>query len=204
LQDQVLGTAIAGEENMNKSEKVKGKEAVAAKKKQMRKYAIVILAVMVVFAGIAFYFFNPFFARSGETVAVYYVGTLDNGTVVESNLNSTPMVFTLGTEGTIPYGLSDAVIGMQQNETKTVVLSPEKAFGKYDPSLVQVVQRSSLPVNTTLEPEQELTITRKADGAVARVTIINVTPETVAWDGNHVLAGQNITLTLTLAQIVKM
>jgi peptidylprolyl isomerase len=190
-------------ENVKKSEKVKGKEAVAAKKKQMRQYAIVIIAVMVVFAGIAFYFFNPFFARTGDTVAVYYTGMLDNGTVVESNLNSTPMVFIIGTEGTIPYGLSDAVIGMQQNETKTVVLSPEHAFGKYDPTLVQVVQRSSLPLNTSLEPGQELTITRKADGAIARVTILNVTPETVAWDGNHVLAGQNLTLKLTLVQIVK-
>lgn len=188
---------------MKKSEKVKGKEAVAARKKQMRQYAVGIVAVLIVAAAIAFYFFNPFYAKAGDTVAIYFTGTLDNGTVVESNLNTTPFVFTIGNEETIPYGLPDAVIGMQQNETKTVILPPEKAFGKYNPSLVQVVNRSSLPPDTSFIVGQEYQIVRKSDNAIARVVIMNVTPDVVTWDGNHALAGQNLSLKLTLVQIVK-
>lgn len=188
---------------MKKSEKVKGKEAVAARKKQVRKYAIAILVVLVVAAGAAFYFFNPFYAKSGDTVAIYFTGTLDNGSVVESNMNSTAFVFTIGNDEILPYGLPDTVIGMQQNETKTVKLSPAKAFGVYDPSLVQIVNRTSLPDNTTFVEGQDYQIVRTTDNAVAHVKILNVTPTTVAWDGNHALAGQNLTLTITLVQIVR-
>jgi peptidylprolyl isomerase len=189
--------------NMKKSEKVKGKEAVAARKKQVRQYAVVAVVVLVVAAAIAFYLFNPFYAKTGDTVAVYFIGTLDDGSVVESNLDSTPFVFTIGEEEIMPYGLPDTVIGMQQNETKTVILSPEKAFGVYDPSLVQTVNLSSLPSNTSFIEGQDYQIVRKSDNAIAHVKIINVTPSTVTWDGNHDLAGKNLTLRITLAQIVK-
>jgi peptidylprolyl isomerase len=188
---------------MKKSEKVKGKEAVASRKKQLKQYTIIIVIALVVIAAIAYYFFNPFVVHSGDTVAVYYTGILDNGTVVESNLNSTPLVFTPGTEEILPSGMADAVIGMQVNETKTVVLPPEKAFGKYDQSLVQTVNLSSLPVNSTFIVGQPYQIIRKSDNAVAHVRIINVTPTTVTWDGNSDLAGQNLTLTITLAEIAK-
>jgi peptidylprolyl isomerase len=191
------------EYHMKKSEKEKGKTAVAARNKKMKQYAMVAAVVLVVIAGILFYFFNPFFAKTGDTVAIYYTGTLDNGTVIDSNLNLTPFVFTLGQTETIPYGLPDAVIGMQQNETKTVILPPEKAFGAYQPSLVQTVNLSSLPSNTTFVVGQDYQITRKSDNAVAHVRIINITPTTVTWDGNSDLAGQNLTLKITLVQIVR-
>jgi len=188
---------------MKPSEKVKGKEAVAARKNKMKQYAIGIVVILVVVAAIAFYFFNPFYAKTGDTVAIYYTGTLDNGTVVESNLGSTPFVFTIGKTATIPYGLPDAVIGMQQNQTKTVILPPEKAFGVYQPSLVQTVSLSSLPPNTTFVVGQPYQIIRKSDNAVAHVKIINITPTTVTWDGNSDLAGQNLTLKITLVEITK-
>ena len=187
---------------MKRSEKVKGKEAVAAKKKAMKQYAVYAIVALAAAAIAGFYFFNPYYARPGETVAIYFTGSLDNGTIVQSNLNQTPFIFTIGKEGTIPYGLADAVIGMQRNETKTVVLPPAKAFGVYDPTLVQTMNRSSLPPNSTLVVGESYQIVRKADNAVAHVTIVNVTPDTVTWDGNHVLAGQNLTLKLTLVQIL--
>ena len=164
---------------------------------------MIAIVILVVVAGILFYFFNPFFAKNGDTVAIYYTAMLDNGTVIESNTNLTPFVFTIGKTEIIPYGLPDAVIGMQPNETKTVVLPPAKAFGVYQPSLVQIVNRSSLPPNTTpLVAGQDYTVVREPDNAVAHVKIINITPSTVAWDANHVLAGQNLTVKITLVQIV--
>lgn len=144
---------------------------------------MIAVAILVIIAGILFYYFNPFFVKNGDTVAIYFTGTLDNGTIVGSNVNSTPFVLTIGKTETIPSGLPDAVIGMQQNETKTVILHPEKAFGVYQPSLVQTVNLSSLPPNTTFVVGQSYDIIRKSDNAVAHVKIINVTPSTVTWDG---------------------
>jgi len=188
---------------MKRSEKAKGKAAVAARKNRTRQYAIGIVVALIIIAALVFYFFNPFYAKSGDTVAIYYTGTLDNGTLVESNLGSTPLVFTIGKTEIIPYGLPDAVIGMQQNETKTVILSPEKAFGVYQPSLVQTVNLSSLPSNATFVAGQSYQIIRKSDNAVAHVKIINITPTTVTWDGNPDLAGQNLTLKITLVEITR-
>ena len=188
---------------MKTSEKEKGKAAVASRSRKMKQYAVVAVVALMVIAGILFYYFNPFFAKTGDTVAIYYTGILDNGTVLESNLNATPFVLTIGQTDTIPYGLPGAVIGMQENETKTVVLPPEKAFGAYDPLLVQTVNRSSLPSNATFEIGQPYEIVRKSDGAVAHVKITNITPSTVTWDANSALAGQNLTLKITLVQIVR-
>src|SRR5512145_1402233 len=138
------------ETTMKKSEKVKGKERVAVKKKQTMMIAATVVVVLILSAASWFFFLDPSIVRSGDTVAIYYTGTLDNGTVVDSNLNFTPIVFTIGKDEIIPYGLPDAVIGMRQNETKTIILPPEKAFGKYDPALIQVVNRSTLPPETSL------------------------------------------------------
>jgi peptidylprolyl isomerase len=190
-------------DTMKKSEKEKGKAAVASRNKKMKQYAVIAIVILVVIGGILFYLYNPFFAKAGDTVAIYYTGMLDNGTVIESNLDATPFVFTIGKTDVIPYGLPDSVIGMQQNETRTVKLPPEKAFGAYQTSLIQTVNRSSLPENTTLVVGQPYEIIRKADNAVAHVKITNVTPATVTWDGNSDLAGQNLTLKITLVQIVK-
>jgi peptidylprolyl isomerase len=188
---------------VKRSEKEKGKAEVISRKKRRTQYAVISIVILAVVAGILFYFFNPFFAKNGDTVAIYYTAMLDNGTVIESNTNLTPFVFTIGKTEIIPYGLPDAVIGMQPNETKTVILPPAKAFGVYQPSLVQIVNRSSLPPNTTpLVAGEDYTVVREPDNAVAHVKIINITPSTVAWDANHVLAGQNLTVKITLVQIV--
>lgn len=187
---------------MKKTEKQKGRERTEAQKKQLQYIIGGVVAALVIVTIIGYVFFNPSGAKTGDKVAVYYTGTLENGTVVESNVDTTPFVFTLGKEETIPSGLPDAVIGMQPNETKTVILAPEHAFGKYDPTLVQVVNRSSLPPNSSFVVGQDYQIVRKADNAVAHVKILEVTPDTVTWDGNSALAGQNLTLTLTLVRIV--
>jgi peptidylprolyl isomerase len=192
--------------SMKRSEKEKGKAEAATRTKKRKQYAMIAVVMLFVIAGILFYLYNPFFAKTGDTVEIYYTAMLDNGTVIESNTNLTPFEFTIGKTDIIPYGLSDAVIGMQPNETKTVVLPPAKAFGVYQPSLVQTVNLSrvlsSLAPNTTPVAGQELDIVRKSDNAVAKVRIINVTPTTVTWDGNSVLAGQNLTVKITLVQIV--
>lgn len=186
---------------MKKSEKVKGKEAVAAHQKKIKQYAIAIIAIMVVAAGIAFYFFNPYYARAGQTVSIYCTGSLEDGTVFYTNLNETPMVFTLG-KGAVIRGLDDAVTGMAVNTTKTVKIPMAKAFGSYDASLVHTVNRSTLPADINPVVGERYSITRTTDNAVAHVKILNITATNVTWDENHELAGKDLTYTITLVGIV--
>jgi len=186
---------------MKKSEKVKGKEAVAARKKKIWQYGIGIVVVLVVIAAIAFYFFNPFYAKAGDIVSVYYTGSLDDGTVFDSNVNATPLVVTLG-KGSVIQGFDEAIIGMAPNTTKTVHIPMAKAYGAYDSSLVQTINRSSINIENPVIG-QHFSIRRASDNAVAYIKIVNVTPDTLTIDQNHDLAGKDLTFTITLVGIAK-
>ena len=127
--------------------------------------------------------------------------TFGNGTVFDSNLDRDPLIFTIGKAGVIP-GLQEAVIGMSVNETKTVYIPVDKAYGPHLDKLVHVVNRSALPAEMVPEAGGIYGVTR-SDGAIARVTIINVTEDNVTIDENHLLAGQNLTFTIRFAGIYK-
>jgi peptidylprolyl isomerase len=183
---------------MKKSEKEKGKTAVANRKKQYTKYAIAGVSVIVILSLIGFYLFNPFVAKSGDTVMIYYTGTLANGTVFDSNVNGDPLIFTIGNSTVIP-GLQEAVIGMAPNSNKTVNITADKAYGQYRKDLIQVMNRSIIPSDIEPVVGHIYTIQRKTDGAVAYVRLLNFTNDTITLDQNHLLAGENLTYTIQFA-----
>jgi peptidylprolyl isomerase len=185
---------------MKKSEKVKGKEAVAARKKKQTWYGILAGAGIVIIAFIIIVLFNPFVARAGDTVEVYYTGTLDNGTIFDTNENAAPLTFTLGKGMVIP-GFEEAVAGMAANESKTVWIPSDKAYGSYNSSLIHVINRSVFSANVTPVAGQFYAIKSMIDGTVNYVKIINVTSSTVTIDENHELAGQNLTFSIRLVRI---
>jgi peptidylprolyl isomerase len=141
-------------------------------------------------------------AAHGDTVSVYYSGMLENGTVFSSNMNGTPLTFTLGNASVID-GFRDAVTGMTINEEKTVTIPYDKAYGPYNPELVRVVPRIGPLGNTSITAGQKITITRKTDNAVIVVKILNVTRDSLTWDENNPLAGQNLTYRIKLVTISK-
>jgi peptidylprolyl isomerase len=185
---------------MKKSEKVKGKEAAAAQKKLQVRYGLLAAAGIIVVAVLWFVMFSSPVAKTGDTVAVYYTGTLDDGTVFDSNLNASPLAFTLGKGEVIP-GFEEAVAGMAVNNVKTVKIPPEKAYGTYNSSLVHILNRSLFPGNVTPVAGQYYSIRSTTEGTVSTVKVINVTALTVTLDENHELAGQNLTFSIRLVSI---
>ena len=187
---------------MKKSEKLKGKTAMAIRKKQYTQYAVVAVAIVIVLLIVGFFLSGPSGAKKGDTVMVYYTGTLDNGTEFDNNLDRDPLIFTIGNNTVIP-GFEEAVIGMTANATKIVHIPVDKAYGPHLNSLVHVVNRSNLPADMNPEAGKFYTITRDTDGAVARVQVLNVTKDTVTLDENHKLAGQNLTFSITVVGFYK-
>lgn len=176
-------------------------------KKNHRKELVITVgvAVVLILATLGAYFLlTPQIATKGDIVGVYYTGTLDNGTVFDSNINSTePLVFTLGNSTIIP-GFEDAVSGMALNSEKTVTLPPEKAYGTYDPGLVQIVNRTGPLENVTFVAGQAYIIHDRVTNSNSRITVINVTPKTVTIDANSPLAGQNLTFTIKLVNVTRV
>lgn len=146
---------------------------------------------------------SPRVATTGDTVSVYYTGTLENGTVFDSNMNSTePLVFTLGKASVIP-GFEEAVDGMSVNQVKTVTIPFEKAYGAYNSSLVQTINRVGPLANTNFVEGQRYTIHDKISDTYSSVRILHVTQTTITWDANNPLAGQNLVFTIKLAEITR-
>ena len=142
-------------------------------------------------------------AAKGDTVAVYYTGTFENGTVFDSNMNATkPVEFELGNSSVI-QGFEEAVTGMSAGQQKTVYIPAEKAYGKYNASLVRTVSRTGPIANTTFVEGKYYAIHDRTTNAVSAVKILKVTPTTVTWDANDPLADLNFTFTIKLVKITR-
>ena len=98
-------------------------------------------------------------AKAGDTVSMNYTGTLADGTVFDSNVDSKfghvqAFEFTLGAGQVIP-GWDKGILGMKVGEKKHLVISPEDAYGAtgvVDPSSGTVL----IPPNATLTFDVEL------------------------------------------------
>jgi len=193
---------------MKKSEKLKGKEKVqekAAARKRNIRIAVVVAVIVMVIAGVTAYIslYNPFVvAAPGDTVSVVYTGMYENKTVFDTNVNKTPLSFTIGA-GTMIPGFDAAVRGMKIGETKTVTIPYDQAYGAYDPDLVQIVPRDKFPANTTLYPGEPLGFRSSVNGKSYIVYVVNITSAGVAVDANSPLAGQNLTFDIRVTGITK-
>lgn len=139
-------------------------------------------------------------AKSGDKVKVHYTGKLSNGRVFDSTVDREPLQFTLG-EGKIISGFEQAVIGMNPGESKNVCISSDQAYGPHRKDLVAEINRSEFPASLTPKVGQQLQF-YQPNGQTLRVIVTEVNESTVTLDGNHPLAGEELTFNIKLLEIV--
>ena len=140
-------------------------------------------------------------AEMGDRVLVYYKGILENGTVTEGTNEGEPYEFTVGDES-VRETFTRIVLGMEEGDSRSVILSPEDAFGPYNPEFVIEVDRSKFPPDAQIEKGMRMEVQSDPGGTPIEVTVTEVTPETLTLDGNHPLAGETVTMTIQLLEIV--
>ena len=140
-------------------------------------------------------------AEIGDRVSVYYKGVLEDGTIAEGTAEGEPFEFTVGDEA-VKNIFTRLVLGMEEGDSRTVILSPEDAFGPYNPDFVIEVARSKFPPDAPLEKGVCMEVQSDPGGMPIEVSITKVTPQTVTLDGNHPLAGKKITMAIQLLEIV--
>jgi peptidylprolyl isomerase len=155
----------------------------------------VILMIGVMMVGC-----NAAQAGNGDTVQVNYTGKLADGTVFDSSIGREPLEFTLGAGQMIP-GFEKAVFGMKVGEKKTVTIPVDEAYGPVRDDLVVEVPREKLPSDLTPEVGQQLGV-KQPDGTTGIVTITAVSDNTVTINGNHPLAGKDLTFEIELVKIL--
>lgn len=138
-------------------------------------------------------------AKNGDSVQVHYTGKLEDGTVFDSSEGGDPLAFRLGEGSAIP-GFENAIVGMQEGETRTAHVSPEQAYGPYQDENVFAVPRSEFPPELDLKVGEQLQV-RQQDGQAFIVTVQNVNDNEVMLDANHPLAGKDLTFNIRLVKI---
>lgn len=139
-------------------------------------------------------------ANSGDTVKIAYTGKLNDRTVFDSSEGRDPLEFVIG-ENTIIPTLEASVIGMSIGDKATVEVTAENAYGPHQPDAIQTVERSMIPAEVELAIGAQLQATAP-DGQVLVLTVSAVEETTVTLDGNHPLAGQDLTFDIELMEIV--
>ena len=138
--------------------------------------------------------------KSGDTVKVHYTGSLSDGKIFDSSVDREPLEFTVGAHQVVP-GFEQAVLGMSLGESKTAHIPADQAYGQRDNRRIIRVSKSQLPPGMTVKLNDQLQM-RSGDGRVMNVTVAEITGDELVLDGNHFLAGKDLTFDIELVEIV--
>lgn len=67
-------------------------------------------------------------AENGDFLVVDYVGTLEDGTIFDTSVNSVPFRFTLG-EGEVIDGWDQGLVGMRVDGQRRLIIPPNLGYG---------------------------------------------------------------------------
>jgi peptidylprolyl isomerase len=136
--------------------------------------------------------------EKGKQAKVRYVGTLEDGTVFDSNEKGELLSFVVGS-GQIIKGFDSAVMGMEKGDEKEITLQPADAYGNPDPRLIMKVPRTRFPKNVELEVGMPLHLSSPdGDHVQAIVTAVNDVEATI--DLNSPLAGKVLHFKIKLVE----
>ena len=134
----------------------------------------------------------------GKRVSLEYTLTLEDQTVIDTNVGKTPLVYTHGTQQIVP-GLEKQLAGLKAGDTKKVEVSPEEGYGEADPNRFQEVPTENIP-------EEARGVGKKLqgqgpDGQMMFAQVTEVKENTVIVDLNHPLAGKTLFFAVKVLKI---
>jgi peptidylprolyl isomerase len=138
--------------------------------------------------------------ENGDSVKVDYTGTLSDGTVFDSSIGKSPLGFTVGA-GQMIAGFDKAVVGMKVGQTKKVTIPADEAYGQRNEAMTAVVPKTELP--SGMNPKVGDKLQMQTSSGTLVVTVTAVTDTTITIDGNHELAGKDLTFEITLVELTK-
>jgi len=140
-------------------------------------------------------------AKEGDTVKVYFTGTLEDGTIFGQTHEDEPFEFTIGEKSVLPK-FGGAVIGMKEGENRTILIAPEDAYGPRDEKRVFTAEKSEIPDHITPEIGKKIQV-QMGSGEMAILTVLDVSEDKVTFDANDPLAGKELTFEIKLLEIVQ-
>lgn len=136
----------------------------------------------------------------GDTVRVHYTGKLADGTEFDSSRDRDPLEFTVGQGQVIP-GFETIVVGMDEGESKTEEIPSADAYGPRDDSRLIEVERERLPDDLDPEIGDPLEVQVQGQPPI-QMRVAELDEEVVTLDGNHPLAGRDLTFEIEVVEIL--
>ncbi len=140
----------------------------------------------------------PMTISDGKQISMEYTLTLEDKTVVDTNVGQEPITFTQGSHNIIP-GLEAALKGMTVGESKQVMVEPEQGYGPIDPQGLREVPIEHIPpdarkIGVQLQGKDN-------QGRMVRPRVTEVKEKTVVLDFNHPLAGKTLYFDVKIVDI---
>lgn len=133
-----------------------------------------------------------------RVVSFHYTLKNSKGETLESSLGSEPLVFLEGVGQIIP-GLEGELKTMQPGDKKTVNVPAKDAYGEVDPEMIVEVPLEKLPKPDIAVGDQFHA--DAGDGHSHVVTVIKVSSTHATLDGNHPMAGQDLTFEVEIDSV---
>jgi peptidylprolyl isomerase len=137
--------------------------------------------------------------QKGDKVNVHYHGRLNDGSTFDSSEGREPLSFIAG-QGQVIKGFDDAVVNMIPGDKKTVNIPVDEAYGHRSDDMVMDYPITEFPADMNPEVGMELQMGDN-QGNVFPVVIVAINEDMVTLDGNHPLAGHDLTFDIELVSI---
>lgn len=138
-------------------------------------------------------------AVANDTVVQFnYTLTNKDGEVLDQSRGE-PLAYLHGHRNIIP-GLEEKMTGKKAGDTFKVTIAPEDAYGEFVAEAVQEVPRANFQGVDNIEVGMQFQ-SQTDDGHVMLVTVKEVNDDVVVVDGNHPLAGVELTFDVEIVDV---
>lgn len=135
---------------------------------------------------------------NNSVVVMHYAVSDTEGALIDSSYDHKPMAIIQGSGYLIP-GLEDALIGHQVGDKFEVSVCAEQAYGNRHDEYVQTVPKELLQGVEDLTLGTQLRAS--TDDGEQTVIVIDVTDDEVTVDGNHPLAGLDLSFDVDILEV---
>ena len=134
-----------------------------------------------------------------KVISFNYVLKDEEGTVLDSTENKTPLTFLSGSNQILPK-LEEAFDGMLIGGKKNVKIDATNAYGDYDEKAVQSIKKEQFPPEAKLEEGMRY-VANAPDGGQMPFVITEINENDIKADFNHPLAGKNLEFDVELVDV---
>jgi FKBP-type peptidyl-prolyl cis-trans isomerase SlyD len=137
-------------------------------------------------------------ATQNKVVTIHYTLTDKAGEILDTSSGQDPLSYLHG-RGNIIIGLERALEGKKTGEKLRVTIAPKDGYGEIDESLVMQIPRSAFKDIKHLEAGMQFQI--KGNEGPRVVTVTDIQEAEVTVDGNHPLAGEELTFDVEITGV---